>query len=164
DALSRRPDHCPDEDTDNRDITLLPDNLFLNLLDIDLQKQIAKTKDYDFDVANTLKTLLEDGPSTLKQDLADWTTEKYDGSDILFYKGKNYIPKDEQLRRDIVKLHHDHETAGHPGELETFNSLAKNFWWPGVRTFVKNYVKGCGICQQFKIDRSPSGPAFQPIE
>ena len=97
DALSRRPDHCPDEYTNNRDITLLPDNLFLNLLDTNLQKQITEVKDYDFDVANTLKALLNNGPSTLKQDLMDWTTEKYEGSNVLFYKGKNYVPKDEHL-------------------------------------------------------------------
>ena len=61
-------------------------------------------------------------------------------------------------------MFHDHETAGHPGELETFNSIRQHYWWPGLRTFVKNYVKGCGICQQFKIDRSPAKPAFQPTE
>ena len=32
-----------------------------------------------------------------------------------------------------------------------------------MRSFVKEYVKGCGICQQFKIDRSPSHPSFMPI-
>ena len=160
DALSRRADHCPDEDQDNQDITLLPENMFINLINTDLQNRIASTTDYDHDIGNILKTLLEEGPTTLKQDLSDWTTEEFNGSNILFYKGKNYVPVDLKLRQDIVKLHHDHETAGHPGELETFNSLAKNFWWPGMRTFVKNYVKGCGICQQFKIDRSPSRPAF----
>ena len=61
-------------------------------------------------------------------------------------------------------MFHDHETAGHPGELETFNSIRQHYWWPGLWTFVKNYVKGCGICQQFKIDRSPAKPAFQPTE
>src|SRR6202789_3179740 len=30
--------------------------------------------------------------------------------------------------------------------------------------FVKNYVQGCGACQQFKINRSPSNPAYQAIE
>ena len=38
------------------------------------------------------------------------------------------------------------------------------YWWPGMRTLVNNYVKGCGICQQFKIDRSPSKPALMPTE
>ena len=54
--------------------------------------------------------------------------------------------------------------AGHPGELETFNSVKQYYWWPGMRTFVKRYVQGCGICQQFKINRNPSHPSFIPIE
>ena len=32
-----------------------------------------------------------------------------------------------------------------------------------MQTFIKNYVKGCGICQQFKINWNPSAPAFNPI-
>src|ERR1700678_4331810 len=27
-----------------------------------------------------------------------------------------------------------------------------------------NYVQGCRICQQFKIDRNPTKPAFMPIK
>ena len=37
DALSRWLDFIPDKDTDNEDITMLPDNFFIQLLDIDLQ-------------------------------------------------------------------------------------------------------------------------------
>ena len=29
---------------------------------------------------------------------------------------------------------------------------------------MKNYVQGCGICQQFKINRSPSKPTYIPTE
>ena len=61
-------------------------------------------------------------------------------------------------------MFHDHETAGHPRELETYNTLRQNYWWPRLRTYVKNYVRGCGTCQQFKIDRSPSRPSFLPTE
>ena len=60
-------------------------------------------------------------------------------------------------------MFHDHKTAGHPGELKTYNAIRSHYWWPGMRTFIKTYVQGCGICQQFKINRSPSHPAFQPI-
>ena len=82
----------------------------------------------------------------------------------IFFKGKNYVPRNDKLRRQIVELFHDHETAGHSGELEMFNAVQQYYWWPGLRTFVKNYVKGCGVCQQFKIDRNPSKPAFLPVE
>ena len=61
-------------------------------------------------------------------------------------------------------MFHDHETAGHPGELETYNSAKMHFWWPGMHTFVKRYVQGCGICQQFKINRNLSHPIYYPIE
>ena len=64
----------------------------------------------------------------------------------------------------FVKMFHDPATAGHPGELGTFNAVQQHFWWPGLRTFVKNYVRGCGICQQFKIDRTPTKPAYIPTE
>jgi hypothetical protein len=30
--------------------------------------------------------------------------------------------------------------------------------------FAKNYIQGCSICQQFKINRSPSNPAYIAIE
>ena len=143
---------------------MLPDNLFINLIDLDLQKCIANCKDMDRDVTKALMLLLEQKPATLKNDLEDWTLEKVDNKNVLFFKGKNYIPRDDDLRRDIAKMFHDHETAGHPGELETFNSIRQHYWWPGLRTFVKNYVKGCGICQQFKIDCCPSKLAFIPTE
>ena len=82
----------------------------------------------------------------------------------LFFRGKNYIPQNDKLWWQIVEIFHDHETAGHPSELETFNAIQQYYWWPGLRTFVKNYVKGCGICQQFKIDWNPSKPVFIPVE
>ena len=58
------------------------------------------------------------------------------------------MTKDQDLRQDILKMCHDHETARHPGELETYNAVQQQFWWQGLQKYVKNYVKGCGICQQ----------------
>ena len=164
DALSQRLDFIPNEDNDNEDITMLPDNLFINLINLDLQKCIANCKDMDRDTTEALMLLLEQKPATLKNDLEDWTLEKVDDKNVLFFKGKNYIPRDDKLRRDIAKMFHDHKTAGHPGELETFNSIRQHYWWPGLRTFIKNYMKGCGVCQQFKIDRIPAKPAFVPTK
>ena len=89
--------------------------------------------------------------------------EKFEDRNIIFFKGKNYIPRDDDLHQDITRLFHD-QTAGHPGELGTYNTLQQHYWWPGLCTYVKNYVRGCGICQQFKINRSPSRPSYLPTE
>jgi hypothetical protein len=52
----------------------------------------------DKDATDVLTTLLEQGPTTVQNDLNDWTSEKYGDKNVLFYKGKNYIPMNEDLR------------------------------------------------------------------
>ena len=89
-------DHCPEEDK-NEEAILLPDSLFLNLLDLALQDRIANAKDYDFEITNTIVISLEEGPSGIENNLEDWKIEEKDGKKILFYKGKNYAPKDQDL-------------------------------------------------------------------
>jgi Integrase zinc binding domain len=90
--------------------------------------------------------------------------EEFEGENVLFYKGKNCVPIDAELRRKIVQRYRDHPTAGHPGELQTFNAVKEHYWWPGPQVFIKNYVQECGTCQQFKIDRNVSKPVFIPIK
>ena len=120
DALSCWPDHVPEKDNDNEDVTILPDSLFINLIDTELQQQIADSKNLDTNAAEALKLLLEDGPTELTDNLTDCTTEDLNGKPMLFYQGRQYIPKDDNLRRQIVKQFHYPITAGHPGELATF--------------------------------------------
>ena len=69
----------PDKDMDNEDIVMLPDNLFIQLLDVDLQRRIANTNDHDEEVTRVLTTMLEQGPPTLCWELGDWTIEKFEG-------------------------------------------------------------------------------------
>ena len=88
-ALSLRIWHQIDEEQ-----ILLPDNLFINLLDMDLQNWILDAKDMDMDIKFIIKTNTKKGPTNMQIDLADWKIEEVDGQRTIFYKGKNYIPKD----------------------------------------------------------------------
>ena len=83
----------------------------------------------DKDTTEALITLLDQKSTSLRTGLEDWTTEKFRDKNVLFFKGKNYIPKDEILRRDIARMFRDHKTAGHPGELETYNTIRQHYWW-----------------------------------
>ena len=76
---------------------MLPENMFINLLDADLQERILNGKELDIDVKNAMETLLQEGPTNLKNDLEDWKIEEVDGRKMIFYKGKNYIPGDQEL-------------------------------------------------------------------
>jgi hypothetical protein len=119
DALSRRPDSRTKGQFDDKEKTMLPENLFINLLNTELQKRILNRKEIDLDVKNAMEKFLEEKPTNLQNDLHNWTIEEIDGRQTIFYKGKNYIPEDQELQWDIVKMYHDYETARHPGELET---------------------------------------------
>jgi RNase H-like domain found in reverse transcriptase len=101
DLLSQRLDLCP-QGTDNEDVIVLPEHLFVNLIDMELQKKIANAKNMDYDTAEAIKELLKQGPREAKKDLMDWEVEELEGKNILFYKEKNYVPIDAELQREIV--------------------------------------------------------------
>ena len=98
------------------------------------------TKDY--------KSLLKSGPREFKKSLQDWNYE----NGLLLYRGKIYIPHsmEDTLQQQIVQMHHDLPSARHPGQWKTYELVSRNYWWPGMTTFVKKYVMGCDMCQRMK--------------
>ena len=95
--MSRQPDHGIEGQLEEEETIMLPENMFINLLDADLQERILNGKELDIDMKNAMETLLQEGPTNLKNDLEDWKIKKVDGRKTIFYKGKNYIPKDQEL-------------------------------------------------------------------
>jgi len=68
----------------------------------------------------------------------------------MYKEGKVYVPKDEKLRAEIIRLHHDTPIEEHRGQWKTVELVTRNFWWPGVTKEVKRYVEGCNACQRNK--------------
>ena len=58
---------------------MLPDNMFLNLIDMDLQQKIAMTDDLDGSAAEALKLLLETAPTSMTNGLEDWKINMTNG-------------------------------------------------------------------------------------
>jgi len=107
------------------------------------------TKDY--------KSLLKSGPREFEKSLQDWNYE----NGLLLYRGKIYIPHsmEDTLQQQIVQMHHNLPSARHPGWWKTYELVSRNYWWPGMTTFVKKYVTGCDMCQQMKNrPQQPFGP------
>jgi len=53
-------------------------------------------------------------------------------------EGKVYIPKNEELRVEIIWLHHDTQAIGHGGRWKITEFVTRNYWWPGVIRNIKN--------------------------
>ena len=159
DAISHL-EHLNLEEEDNKDITLLPNDMFIHMIEPDVKQRIKEISHYEEDVRNRIKLLTNEDLSKydpdilkrMKQDLFDWQVENR----LVFYKGRCYVPEDQDLRRDLVQLYHDTIAAGHLSENATFALLQKDYWWLGMRTFVKYYIAGCIPCQQIKPNTHPT--------
>ena len=76
---------------------MLLDNMFVHLINVELQDKIARSTDLDGNATEALKLLLESGPTTMTAGLQDWKIQQSNGRNILFYKGRNYIPQNTEL-------------------------------------------------------------------
>ena len=65
-------------------------------------------------------------------------------------EGKVYVPKDKELRAEVIQLHHDVLAVGHGGRWKTVELVMRNYWWPGMTRDVGRYVEGCDLCQRMK--------------
>ncbi|ESK81074.1 pro-pol protein, partial [Moniliophthora roreri MCA 2997] len=159
DALSRRDDHVQGTDDDNDNVILLPARLFINVVDLDLQAKLQDRLGSDDFHKMTLESLTTRGLPPIKSALSDWEVN----DSLIRYKGRIYVPDDVVLRRDITRTIHEGQPFGHPGQFGTLDLVQRDYWWPGMAKFVKDFVDGCAICQQMKINTHPTRVGLQPI-
>jgi hypothetical protein len=134
--------------------------MFIKRIDVDLYESITKEGKQDILMKNTFDALTKGTLLPLNSRADDWKVE----DNLLFYRNRCYVPDNLELRRWIAYQYHDTLSTRHPGQLRTQELIQEHYWWPGLHTFIKNYVAGCAICQQHKINRHPSAPALQPTK
>ena len=61
----------------------------------------------------------------------------------------------EEEKREILQLYHDSPAGGHLGRDQTYEEVARHHAWPGMRSWIADYVRGCGVCQQNKPRTHP---------
>lgn len=64
----------------------------------------------------------------------------------------------------MLKLYHDHPTAGHFGFYRTWNKLKNVCYWKRMRKSIYDYIQSCDKCARFNCRRSKTPGHLQPIE
>ena len=111
---------------------------------VDILEKIRKSEAKDDEVIKAVEEMKRAGVKMLRDE--EWRQE--DG--VMLKEGKVYVPKDEALRVEVIRLHHDTPMGGHGGQWKTTELVTRNFWWPGITREVKRYVEGCDACQRNK--------------
>jgi len=55
------------------------------------------------------------------------------------------------LQHDMIRVHHDHNLAGHFGVSKTLKRLQPFYFWNGMTQDVIEYVKSCKPCQRNNV-------------
>ncbi|KAG0155432.1 hypothetical protein PDIDSM_1009 [Penicillium digitatum] len=66
----------------------------------------------------------------------------------LYYRNRLYVPDNDELKAEILRLCHDKPTVGHPGRSKTYELLSREYYWPRVYQYVSDWTKNCHTCRR----------------
>ena len=142
DGLSRRVDWKVGTNKDNENQVLIKDNWIRNMYEVvvegpevEIIEKIKRARSKDEDVVRVVEKMKKAGVKELRGN--EWKIEE----DIVLKEGKVYVLKNEELRAEVIQLHHDVPAAGYGERWKTVELVMKNYWWPGVTRNVGKYVE-----------------------
>jgi len=116
DGLSRQSDWKVGVEKDNDNQVFIKDNWICKLQEVviegpevDIIEKIKKARSKDEDVVRVVEEMKKVGVKELQGN--EWKIE----GDLVLKKGKVYIPKDKELRTEVIQLYHDVPVVGHGG-------------------------------------------------
>jgi len=118
-SLSRRPDWEVGVERDNKNEILVKKEWLENrrtekveviVEEVDLLEKMRKSRVKDNEVVKAVEEMKQAGVKTLRDE--EW--KEVDG--IIYREGKVYVPKDDILRAEIIRLYHDTPVGGHGGQ------------------------------------------------
>ena len=125
-----------------------------------LLRRILECSEKEQVVLEALRQVENLGPACLQNDLVHWNVDE----ELLLYRGKVYVPKDDALCAEIVRIHHNLPPAGHPGQWKTVELVSRNYWWRGMTKFVRDYVNTCDTCRRGKNSHAKLPGLLKPNE
>jgi len=93
---------------------------------VDLLEKVKQSKVKDSEVVKVVKEIKQAGVKMLRD--KEW--KEIDS--IMYKERKVYVPKDDKLRVEIIRLYYDMLVGGHGGQWKTVELVTRNFWWLGV--------------------------------
>jgi len=113
-GLSRRADWKVGTDKDNEDQIFIKDQWIRKMYEVivegpevEIVEKIRKARSKDEDVVRVVEEMKKVGVKELRGN--EWKIK----GDLVLKEGKVYVLKDEELRVEVIRLHHDVPAAGH---------------------------------------------------
>jgi RNase H-like domain found in reverse transcriptase/Integrase zinc binding domain len=129
---------------DNQQMTMIPEAAFIRLTGPDSNGSIEH-----------MITIIQNHNHTLMDEwMGIYPIERVDNPDEPFWRDiksqRLVIPPDQGLKCELMNIWHEGSINGHPRRDETIRHINWEYFWPGARTWIIEYIKGCATCQQNK--------------
>lgn len=82
---------------------------------------------------------------------------------MLRRKSKMVVPNVPEVKNTILEWLHSSSQGGHSGRDVTVRRVKGLFHWKGMPKDIQNYLRSCGICQQYKYDTSAYPGLLYPL-
>ena len=80
-----------------------------------------------------------------------WASKWSECDGLLYFRDCIYVPNILDLCHCITSQHHDTKVAGYPGCWKTLELISRNYWWPQMSQYVRQYTRTCDPCLWTKI-------------
>jgi hypothetical protein len=86
-----------------------------------------------------------------------------DRQGVLWFNNRIVVPKNHQLRKQILDEAHLSKFSIHPGSTKMYQDLRRNFWWTRMKREIAKYVCECDTCQRVKASHLKVSGTLQPL-
>ena len=82
---------------------------------------------------------------------------------LIYFQNRLWIPMCNDTKELVMNEAHKSKYSIHPGADKMYQDLRKQYWWPGMKNDVVQYVSRCLTCSKVKAEHlRPSGLLQQP--
>jgi len=71
-------------------------------------------------------------------------------NDMVTYEWYLYIPDNNSLKLKVTYQCNDAKVGGYFGREKTLELVKRDYYWPNMEDWVRNYVRTCDACQRNK--------------
>jgi hypothetical protein len=88
-----------------------------------------------------------------------------DDQGIVWFNNRIVVPKDDDVRRQILDEAHLSRYSIHSGSTKMYHDLKQHYWWTKMKIEIAHYVAKCDTCGRVKaIHMKTAGPLqYLPI-
>jgi hypothetical protein len=86
-----------------------------------------------------------------------------DDQRVIWFKDRIVVPKDAEVRQQILDEAHLSRYSIHPGSTKMYQDLKQHYWWTKMKIEIACYVARCDTCRCVKAIHMKTAGPLQPL-